>query len=451
MRRARKSAGQTLLLVSVSSSVLFGLLALVVDVGWAYYRQQAAQAAADAAVLAAAQAAATSAPVSIVCGSNQVWCGSPAGTATACPATAPTTMTTNYDNACAMAAQNGFVTSGKQRVTIQANTTSSAPTAPGATVSYWVVARVSEVPLSFFGHLIGPGLNAVASATAGLVPTHGGGCIYVLDPKAQDAFTAGNDGTISANCGIYVNSNGTSADPPAEAMLVTQGSTVSVTNAAVNVDGSVLTSQGGSTSGTVNQNTGTTVADPLASLPTPTVGSCLPASAGQMGTYQSTPYTPSAGTYCSGFSLSNGNSAVMGAGTYIINGGQFSIQSGPLTATGPVMIFLTNGATAQIANGTSVTLSAMTTGPYAGVLFYSDRAYTPGGSTVAGGATMTLSGSLYFPTSLLTFNNGDSTSGTKMAIVADELNFQGGAKLLVADSTSDTGINPSQFSVVTIQ
>ena len=451
MRRVSKSRGQALLLVTISLSVLFGLLGLAVDVGWSYYRQGSAQAAADAAVLAATQAVAASPLSSFTCGTNPVWCGSPEGTATACPATAPTTMTTAYNNACAMAAQNGFVTSGKQQVTIQADTTGSAPTAPGAAVSYWVTARVTEKPLQFFGGMIGAAMNVTARSTAGIVNGGGaGGCIYVLDPHAQDAFEASNNAQITTGCGIYVNSDGKATNPAKEAMYVTGSAKVSVTSGTINVDGSELEDNNGSHAGTLNQNMGSTVADPLASLPTPTVGTCLPSPAGQMSAWQSTPYTPSAGTYCNGFNLSNGMGAVMGPGVYIINGGTFSIQSGPLTASGGVMVFLTNGATMSIANGTNVTLSSQSSGTYQGILFYSDRNYTPGGSNVAGGATMKLTGSLYFPTSTLTVDNGTNTAGSNMAIVADKLSFAGGANFL-ASTVSQTGISGTKFVVVNIE
>src|SRR5260370_41898207 len=49
--------GQTAVLFTLSLLPLFGVLGLVVDIGWAYYRKEAAQTAADAAASAAAEAA----------------------------------------------------------------------------------------------------------------------------------------------------------------------------------------------------------------------------------------------------------------------------------------------------------------------------------------------------------------------------------------------------------
>ena len=112
------------------------------------------------------------------------------------------------------------------------------------------------------------------------------------------------------------------------------------------------------------------VTDPLATLPSPTAApSCQN---GNFTSWQSSQYTPGPGTYC-GFSLGNGMNAQLSSGTYIINGGTFSIQGGStLTATGGVMIYLTGGATVNIANGSTVTLGAQSSGSYQGILFYQD-------------------------------------------------------------------------------
>jgi hypothetical protein len=105
----------------------------------------------------------------------------------------------------------------------------------------------------------------------------------------------------------------------------------------------------------------------------------------------------------------------------------------------------------NIANGANVTLSAQSAGAYQGVLFYQDRSMaSPGSSTFAGGATMNLTGSLYFPHATLNVNNGSSTSGTTMAIVADMINFQGGAHMLADAGGTKTGLSAG-FTVSLIQ
>jgi hypothetical protein len=415
-------------MMTLSLTVILGMLGLAVDLGWAYYRQQAAQSAADAAAIAAVRAAVTSDPSGPAC-ANAVWCGA----ATNCPATAPSSPSSSFDNACMLASANGFTTSGIDTVSVQAGISNPVPGVSGPTAAYWATARVTEVLPALFGAAFARGgFSPGAIATAAAIGSAGAGsCIYVLDPSAADAFEAANGASVQLSCGIYVDSNNSTA-----AMYVTGGATVQATT--ISVVGAFKKDNGGSTS--VTPTTGSaSVVDPFASLPSPTpAGSCQ---SGNFTAWQATPYTPAPGTYC-GFSLANGMALQMSPGTYIVNGGTFSIQGGStVTTSGGVLIYLTGGATVNIANGSSVTLSAQTSGPYQGVLFYQDRTIaSPGASTFAGGATMSLTGSLYLPHATLNVNNGSGTSGTAMAIVTDMVNFQGGAHMLADAGGTKTGL-----------
>jgi len=412
-------------MMTLSLTVILGMLGLVVDLGWAYYRQQAAQAAADAAAMAAVRAAVTSDPTLKCAGA--VWCNS----ATNCPATAPSSPSSSFDNACMLASANGFTTSGVDTVSVQAGTSNPVPTVSGPAPGYWAIVRINEALPAMFGAAFARGgFSPGAIATAGAIGSAGAGsCIYVLDPSAANAFLAGNGASVQVGCGVYVDSNNAGS-----AMYVTGGATV--TAPVIDVVGAFKKDNGGSTS--VAPSTGVaSAADPFANLPSPTPApSCQ---SGNFTAWQATPYTPAPGTYC-GFSLANGMSLQMSPGTYIINGGTFSIQGGStVTATGGVLIYLTGGATVNIANGSTVTLSAEASGAYQGVLFYQDRSTaSPGVSTFAGGSNMSLTGSLYFPHAEVDVNNG--ANATVMAIVADKVNFQGGAHLLADNGGAKTGL-----------
>jgi hypothetical protein len=484
MKRNQRS-GQAIVMAAISLSLMLGAMSLVVDLGWGYYRREAAQSAAGAAAAAAVRAVqGTSGTPS--CGTGIVWCGSPAGTVTNCPSTAPTTATNSFNNACMLAAANGFTTTGNKVVSVQANTTSTAPTVPGTTVSYWVTVRISENTSAFFSSIggswqashayavgaqilangyiqqvttagtsgsstpsfpattgqtttdhtvtwttAGPNGTAFTSnviATAGLTSTGSTSnpCIYVLSPSAPAAFDAANGVNIStSSCGVYVNSTSSTA------LTVAGGATV--TSSSIDVVGGTSISNGGSTSTTPVTGV-SSITDPFATLPVPSAPannpSCNTASSNYSGNYSSWVnggYSLCPGTYSSGLALSNGNPAVLASGIYVISGGPFSIQSGPLTASGPVLIYLSGpSAYVSIANGTTVNLSAMSSGTYEGVLFFQDRSQTsPPQSTFAGGANMTLAGSLYFPYALVNINNGSNTSTE--ALVVGSVNFEGGA------------------------
>jgi len=437
-------------MATVSIFMMIGMLSLAVDLGWGYFRRDAAQTAADAAASAVVQAAMASSASSQTCGSNKVWCGSPAGTATNCPATAPGTASTSFDNGCILASANGFVTSGNQTVTITANTTSPAPTVPGTAVTYWATVKIVENASSFFGSPIGGGLlNSTATSTAAITSSgasSGNGCIYVLSTTAVNAFQIANGAHVTtSSCGIYINSNGTASPDTGIAMSVQGGATV--TSASVSVVGNYVTGNGGSISSTPHTGV-SAVADPFASLPSQTAaGTC---NSGNFTNWQASAYTPTAGTYC-GFNLGNGMNATMGPGIYIINGGQFSIQGGStLTATSGVMVYLTGGATVSIANGATVNMTAQSSGTYEGILFYQDRSSTESSSDFAGGANMTFNGTLYMPKSDLTFDNG--VNAATSVIVANTVNFEGGSNTLnEATSQSQTGMPVSTAAVAMIQ
>lgn len=94
-----------------------------------------------------------------------------------------------------------------------------------------------------------------------------------------------------------------------------------------------------------------------------------------------------------------------------------------------------------IANGVSVNFSAQTSGPYLGVLFFQDRAITSGNNaTFAGGAVMKLTGSLYFPSTYVSFSNGSSAEVNSTAIVATQVSFTGGTNIKYDPTGLQTGL-----------
>jgi hypothetical protein len=449
-------------MVTVGITMMLGLMSLAVDLGWGYYQRESAQSAADAAAAAAVRAVEASVSGAPVCATGIVWCGTPAGTITNCPAAKPSTATNSYDNACMLAAANGFTTTGSKTVSVQANTTSPAPTVAGVTVSYWVTVRISETPGTFFGiPLVATGASGLATnviATSGITTSGSASsppCMYILGTSGT-TFTLGNGATVTgSSCGVYINSNDTAGN---KAMFVTGGArlnspTVSIVGGDLVNNGGCLATAPGNACGSLTPTTGASaVADPFANVPAPTIPSSC--ASGNFTSWQATPYqlnTTGANQGCyNGMSLGNGMSAVMGPGTYVINGGTFSIQGGStLTATSGVMIYLTNGATVNIANGATVNMSAQATGTYEGILFFQDRTMaSPAASTFAGGANTTMTGSLYFPNSLLNINNGSNTNTE--AVVAGSVNFQGGATFKQATTQSQTGlvVNSSATSVL---
>ncbi len=137
------------------------------------------------------------------------------------------------------------------------------------------------------------------------------------------------------------------------------------------------------------------------------------------------------GVYCGGITVSGSAVLTLQTGLYIINGGGLNNTHGGTinSQAGGVTFFLTgqHGYTAagmQLVGDSVTNLTAQTSGTYQGILFYQDRSVTYAtANTLGNSATMTATGSFYFPTTALALT-GDVTTGT-IGIVANTLSIVG--------------------------
>ncbi len=351
--------GQALVLYTLALVSMCGMIGLATDLGWANFRRQAAQKAADASALASGKAALSSSGGGFVCGSNQIACQA----ATACPADLPTTVSSNADTACMYAHANGFDAARNQNVLVEANVNPvRPPTVSGAAPAYWVTMRVTEsIPQMFSAVLGNPRALIAARSTAAIVP-NGLACIYALDPSAQDAVQDQQSSALTVNCGIYVDSNSGQA--------LTCDGPIRATN--INVVGG-YTGTGCSPPPHTGVNT---VGDPLSYLRPPAVPSGCSSNNLQVGDNQTVTLNP--GTYCGGMRIGQGAHVTFNPGTYFLKGGGIdTIQSTVLNGTG--VTFIQTGPPAGgtpmgmlLESQSDVTLKAPTSGPMAGILWYSN-------------------------------------------------------------------------------
>jgi hypothetical protein len=423
-------AGQALVMVTFGSAFLFGVLGLVVDVGYGYYVKQLAQAAVDSAAIAAvvdASARGTSCGVAVLC-----------QTGYACP-TDPTN-STNFGVACLYAHKNGFGGSG-QTVTISSGT-GTPLTAPGVSTTYWVTVTASQH--QYLGFLSALGLHGglISARATGAVNTvaGAGGCIYVLAPSGNSMNVSGSANVFS-NCGIYVDSTASNA-------FISSGG-AKTTASAVDIVGNVNIS-GGSTI-TPTPTTGVSpVADPLAKLASPTFSGCH---GGINKSISATTATLSPDTYCGGITISGGANVTFSAGDYILNGGGLNV-SGSSTVTGVGVFFYNTSsgyafAPITISGAAGITLTAPTSGTYEGILFFQDRSISSSAaSTLSGGSTANISGTVYVPTGQLYFSGGASTAPLTMALVCKELNVSGNAYLAKDPTGTLTGMPSASSSAL---
>ena len=420
--------GQALIMIALSCLVIFGIVGLVVDLGWARYRKQAAQAAAESAALAAASAAASSSSCAPTC-AGSVACQA----ATNCPTSISSPPSNNLLAGCMYASTNGFKASGNQIVTIAGNVTT--PPVSGVTVPYWVSVSVSESMPQLFSSVFGHSyLTSGAHVTAAVLPsTSSGGCIYVLQSTGSSVTNSGS-ALLQSGCGIYVNSSNSAA------VLMSGSATIKTTGTArTNIVGNWLAS-GGATI-TPAPNLGVTAqADPFASMPAPTVGSCTYNSP-VVVTANTTLYP---GTYCGGIITSGTETITLSSsggsgsipGLYIIKSGITESGTPTFNGSGVTLYFSSGGITGS---GSGVfNLSAPTSGTYQGVAIFEDRSDTSG-ITLSGSTGSQVNGLVYMPKGNLTYSGYSGTSGVVSTLVVNAITFSGTSYIQQAATTSYGG------------
>ena len=355
-----------------------------------------------------------------------------------CPASP--TNSDNFGTACLYSKQNGFSTAGNQSVTVSGNI-GIPPAVPGLkTSAYWVTVETKQMMrTTFLSFLDATSMDVRARATAVLTGTGDTICIYVMDPALGGAMTMGGSADIQATCGVYVNSNSSTA-------LTATGSANLLTTV-TDVVGS--TSLGGSPSMLPAPTNGAPVmSDPLASLPPPTFSGCDKTSFSSGGGT----VTLNPGVYCNGITINNGT-VNFNPGVYILNGGGLTI-SGSSNVTGAGVMFYNTAAgytygPIAVSGGTNTSLVAPTSGTYQGILFFQDRSITSSlKNSISGGSNLGLSGTVYMPTGPLSFSGGSTTTPLTMAIVCKTLSVTGGAYMSIDPTGTKTGIGKISVALV---
>jgi hypothetical protein len=431
------SRGQAAVLMTVTMIPLMGLLGLVIDIGWAYWRKEACKTAAEAAAFASAMAASTAANFNC----------KPAG-ALPCPSSQPCPPNPdkppgdNIGNACLYARQNGFVNSGKQSVTISANTT-GIPVA-GVSPSYWVSATVSESIPQLFSAVLGNRWAKVrARGTAAIFQGPAGACIYSLDPTGNSALDFVGNSTVESSCGVYVNSNSGSA--------MTIGGNATLNASTIRIVGNYST-HGHPVLNPDPPSTGQALTpDPFASVPAPNYPDRCDSTSGiPNGSFS----MPADGYYVvcdGGFGMTGNPNVTLPAGTYVLKGGSIDLHNGTLRATGGVTFYLTGNFSGVTINGNvDLDLSAPTSGPLRGLLFYQDRSLPVGAfsSKINGTSNTILNGSLYFPTTRIEYSGGSDTTASYTALIAWDISFKGNSYLTADLNGGHTGLGVPKVALV---
>lgn len=415
-RILRGEDGNVLVLTAFGLTFLLGFLALASDTGRILFTQRQIQGMADAAAIAGAAEIST-------CGATS--------NCTAMQTAAKSALTENGATGVTVVTQCGTSANSGIILTVNNGPCTMGTTDPNHGNTNYVEAMVSYPVNTFFAALVNHGSFTVQarSEAGGAQASY---CIYVLNPTASSAVTFnGSSNLVSPTCGIMVDSSSSSA------VMFDSGSNISTSS--INIVGG-YTNNGGTHP---TPNTGVaSVADPLASLATPTVGSC--------GTSNSSPYTGAAsnvslgstatlnpGVYCGGMNFNGGTYTVtMNPGTYIFTGA-VNVDSGvTLKGTGGVTLYFSSGSL-QLNSGSIANLVAPTTGTYAGILYFQSRTNSTS-LILDSGTTSVLQGVIYAADAQLTVNS-DSSSTAYTQIVVNTL-------MMDSSDTFNVGTNYSSLA-----
>jgi hypothetical protein len=431
LHRHRALRGQAAIFVTMSLVPTMGVLGLVVDVGWSFYRKEATKTAAQAAANAAVTAG-------LNVPSYACTTGVPCQSATACPASPTSPPTDLIGTACLYAKQNGFVNSGRQAVTVEANNT-GLPVAGVTNTQYWVRVTVSESIPQLFSAVLGNTWAQVKSeSTDAIFMQANGSCVYALDRHAAGAITNVGNTNVNASCGMYDDSDNVAA--------MSISGTTDVTAGTIKIVGGYSTNGGAQVNPVPTTGAGL-VPDPFGSVPQPNV----PAghgcdSNGVNGAFS--PTMPADGFYvvCGDIRLTGNQAQTFPAGMYVVKNGGIVWNNGTVSGTG-VTFFLTANPTSNyggvsISGNVNVDLTAPTSGPDHGILFFQDRTIPTSGaaSTFEGGATMKLKGSLYFSTTSISYTGGSSSAPVTTGLVARTVAFKGNSYFATDPNGAATGL-----------
>lgn len=417
----KSEEGQILPVMAIAMSlVIIALLGIAIDVGYLYRQKRMVQTAADAAAIAAAGQYAT--------GFN-----------------------TGYQSVASTAAlqQPGLISSGANKATVLA-TLGTVASKQMMTVS------VTQPTSTYFMRWENLNLVSVsATASALFTAPANSGCIQAQEatPVSATGFPlyqgAGSGGIMSGNsggspdivaigCKICSNTNitGFSNGPGIKGDGVESAATVS---------GNVTTT------GTAIQSNGAACTDPFAATiaaPAPSTYSSCQAfpwasnpNGGQAGVLSPNPNGPA---YCN-FTTTKLASLTLSSGLYIF-AQSFNLGGGvSVTGTGVTIYFApgtdlnggSGGSQYGFDNGTSMNITAPTSGPYAGIAIW-DGTTTPNAPdtfTLNGGSSTQINGAIYAPNTNLVIGNGSSGFVLNSCVLVGTLSVGGSGNLTVNSTT----------------
>jgi hypothetical protein len=341
---------------------------------------------------------------------------------------------------------NGF-TDGTNGVVVAVNS----PPTSGAKAgdANFVEVIISQPQSTWFMRALNVTTASVAARAVAGIGNTGNGCVYALNrdsSNSNNGFSANGTTDSTFSCGVFSNSNFRSVGG---ACVVTPTVSYVGTYDNHNAEGSC---------GPEGITQGVPIVDPLKSrYSIPGYSGC------DQNNFKITSGTTvhiSPGVYCGGISIGGTvANVIFDPGTYVLVGGGMDVN-GSVSVTGADVTFFntypgtqTNKYSGVGINGSgTVTLTAPTSGQYAGLLFYQDPRVAwsaSNGSVIAGGANSVYNGIIYFPSTDLTYSGNSSSvadSSGYTVLIGYNVRINGSARVN-SDFSALGGKNPLQDAV----
>jgi len=413
----RNRRGNYSMIVVLLLPVLTGFVGMGTEAGLWFYTHQTMQGAADAAAFSGAEVAI----------SGGQW----------------------TTEALAVAANHGF-TNGVGTTNVQALSPPQAGSHVGQSGYYEVFISQQQNRL-FSALLISTPVTITARAVATVTGSAGGnGCLVALDPSASNAILGSGSASINlAGCNVYDDSSS------ATALLLT--GSASITASAGYVVGSAFVST--HFHGTLNAPGAAKLPDPYKNTAEPSPSGCTASHLSLTGLTQQT------------INPSGGSELDLNPGVYVLDQGAFTMSGGtslwcppksywntsasppviqtPPPSPGGCTLVLTSSllpgnttscATLNLSGGALFNLVAPSSGPTQGFSIMSNQGCcvaTASGctgssrSTLSGGSTLNIVGTIYLPSYAVTYSGGTATnnSQTCLQLIVDTVTFTGNSGL----------------------
>ena len=287
------------------------------------------------------------------------------------------------------------------------------------------LASTPALPFSAMFMAAAPTLTATATAAA---LTNGTYCVTALNPGSNWGINLQGNAAVNLSCGMASNSTSSTG-------AISASGSSQVTASPLAAVGYIPASSNFAAN-TVISSYAVPQKDPFISLPTPVVPSGCNPILNSSPNSTVTVSNPTGVACYRGMNLKG--TVTLDPGIYYIDGSSFTTGSQAVVTGYGVTIILTSStastsgssvATLNLGAGSTLNLTATTSGTYGGILFYQDRRASGYVNGAGGNSSSTFQGAFYFPSEELDFNGTAGINTNCVQIVASTIQFIGNASI----------------------